>query len=144
MLKLMMFFIVSMLLTMVVTYAFAVDTMLACTQADGTVVYTNKDVKGCTEVKMPELSVVPDRHATMFPVVPPFHEASPATVPTVSRFSAGTPGVVLTETCALWHEYVKLTERTSGGFENNTIDDIKRRYVITRMFGSGFSPYGCQ
>jgi hypothetical protein len=139
----MMCFIAALLITIVATYAFAGDTVQACTLADGSTLYTNKPVQGCTVLKMPELSTVPDRHAILIPGVP-LLESHTSTTPTVSRFAAGTPGVVLTETCALWHEYVKLTERTAGGFENNTIEDAKRRYVITRMFGAGFSPYGCQ
>ena len=141
--------VASLMLGLVIgaTLAFGNDQIKACPQPDGTVMYTNKDVKGCTIIVGPELSVVPDRKATftfktqesdMLPEVP-------AITPTVGRFQAGQPGAILSETCTLWKEWMDLNRRTAGGFEGMGVEENKRRFLLSRIFGNmGFSPYGCQ
>lgn len=142
-----MAFIVGALLAFGIAVAYAGDTMLACPQDNGTVMFTNKDVKGCKVVVGPELSVVPDRkaslatnHSDVVIEVPPITSTN-----TPSRFNAGDPGAILQETCTLWKEWMDLNKRTAGGFENMSVDETKKRFLLSRVFASmGFSPYGCQ
>lgn len=136
-------FVGAMVVTMAVTLAHAGDTMQACTLADGSIMYTNKDIKGCVVLKMPELSVVPaypthanggtlDHPHVLLPEIPVVKEVQ----------SNGTS--VLSDTCSLYHEWVRINERTLGGFEYNSVDDTKRRLFLTKIFGSGFSPGMCK
>jgi hypothetical protein len=119
------------------------ETIQSCTQADGTVVYTNKDIKGCQALRLPELSIVPDRHAVMIPQVPALMVETPMVAQT-QAIKSPLPGSVLAETCLLYRDWIRINERTMGGFEYNSVDDTKKRLMLTKIFGSGFSPYGCQ
>jgi len=136
-------FVAAMAVSMMVTMAFADETMLACTLADGSIMYTNKDLKGCSLVKTPELSVVPSYggpHPSRGSLEHGVFEPTPAIVtPQDSPYSA-----VLADTCKLYHEWVLINQRTMGGFEYNSVDDTKRRLFLTKIFGSGFSPASCK
>jgi hypothetical protein len=133
-----MILVAAMLATIAVTYAFAGDTMLACTQADGSVLYTNKDVKGCKTIVGPELSIVPSYsvHPSVVPHLLP-------EVPKHFMFPS-LDSEVVNKTCALYEEWVLINERTKGGFEYNDVDDTKKRLYLTKIFGSGFSPSMCK
>lgn len=136
--NLLLLFVATMLLTMLFGYAvFASETIKACPQADGSVLYTNKDVKGCATVKLPPLSVVPDRKAHLD------YEVPVAVIETRTAKSLA-PNPVIVETCTLYSEWLRLNQRIMGGFEYSSVDDAKRLLVLTKIFGSGFSPYGCQ
>jgi len=140
-----MFFVAAFVVTMALTLAYASDIMLACTQADGSVLYTNKDVKGCAALKMPELSTVPVYPSTQHNNRTLEHDKVLALpeIPMLKVEPLPIPSVV-SDTCALYHEWVRINERTLGGFENNSVDDTKRRLFLTKIFGSGFSPGMCK
>lgn len=129
---------VLMLVMLILRPAHAGDIIQSCTQADGSVVYTNKDVKGCSVVRLPELSVVPTRPATLFverlvqdPIYAPTTEQG-------NRVITASPMV-----CELYQDWLQLQARTSGGFHNNTVDDTQKRLMYTTIFGSGYPPTGC-
>jgi hypothetical protein len=135
-------FLAAIVLTAAVTIACAGETMLACTQADGTVLYTNKDVKGCKVIVGPELSVVPSYHTLNGGSL----EHTRAFVPEVpfAKQTTTVESEVVAKTCALYKEWVLINERTKGGFEYNDVDDTKKRLYLTKIFGSGFSPTMCR
>lgn len=140
--KLLLIFVVTLLLTMGLTYAFA-GPMLACPQPDGTVLYTNKDVKGCQEIVGPELSIVPS-----YPIHPnggslDHSRLLEASIPELKKVETPESEVVM-KTCALYAEWVAINERTKGGFEYNDVEDTKKRLYLTKIFGSGFSPTMCK
>lgn len=130
------------ILFIMVAYAYADAPIQACTQADGSILYTNKNVKGCTVLKTPELSIVPsyDTH--------PGIERTPEQVRGVSEsptYQKSKPvNEVVTKTCALYKEWIMINERTKGGFEYNDVEDTKHRLYLTKIFGSGFSPSMCK
>jgi hypothetical protein len=127
------------------SYTFAGQTMLACVQPDGSVLYTNKDVKGCVVLKMPELSIVPaypetgrtlERSRTFIPEIP--------TATNHTHEPIASENEVVAKTCALYKEWILINERTKGGFEYNDVEDTKHRLYLTKIFGSGFSPSMCK
>jgi len=138
-----LFFLAAMVLTMAATMAFAGETMLACPQADGSVLYTNKDVKGCQVIVGPELSVVPSYHSHNGGSLEHTRALIPE-VPTLKPALEIEESEVVTKTCALYYEWVTINQRTKGGFEYNDVDDTKERLFLTKIFGSGFSPGMCK
>lgn len=129
-----MIFLTAMLITMAVTFAFAGDTMLACTQADGTVLYTNKDVKGCTIVVGPELSVVPS-----YPQTHNNEQTKNYNLPEIPTLNIREPNPLRDKICPLYEEWIDLNLSTRGGMY---VFDT-RYNVLNRLFGGGFMPLGC-
>ena len=135
--------IAATLLTLSSTPAFS-DTTIAsdpflmreCPQADGSALYTNKDVPGCKLMTLKELSVVPslDDMPTYRPAVavaPPYNvpqypdrnqagmTGGGQTVPDWARdwhASIASSGSVLAQTCSMYGEWLNLNEKTRGGF----------------------------
>ena len=135
--------IVALLVAILIGGAFAIaygaDTIRACTLSDGTVLYTNKDVKGCVAIKIPELGVVPSYDKLKHNEITETFIA-----PALPFVAAPEISSVLSDTCQLYHEWVKLNSTDQGGLRNNTIDRQQRRVVLTMIFGSGFSPANCK
>ena len=130
-------------LTLSSTPAFA-DTTIAsdpllmreCPQADGSALYTNKDVPGCKLMTLKELSIVPslDDMPTYRPAVavaPPYNvpqypdrnqagmTGGGQTVPDWARdwhASIASSGSVQAEVCSLYGEWLHLSMKTRGGF----------------------------
>lgn len=135
MLKLIMIFVVTMLIAMGVTYAFAEDTIRECEQADGTRLYTNKATLGCTDILLPKVSIAPTRtYTTITPVL----ETTPRNI----QAPASTTGARM---CALYQEFLDVQETTMGGIFIGTDPDgiSQRRTALLSIFGSGFVPMGC-
>ena len=149
-----------------------------CQQADGTVVYTNKEKPGCRELMLRPLSVVPS--LDQMPLIPRSSGSMmpPAMAPAPSEHGAG--GALQQvpdwardwyasatgsrgEICAMYWEWVRLNEKTRGGFFYGTdpsyggdptgrnqrgasysFYDNARYQALSRIFGAGFVPVGCQ
>ena len=110
--------------------------MRECPQADGTALYTNKDLPGCTLMTLKELSVVPslDDMPTYRPTVTaaPHYDTPPyvdrrqtgmtgggQTVPDWAKdwyASIGSSGSIQAEICSKYVEWLNLNEKTRGGF----------------------------
>jgi hypothetical protein len=130
------------ILTLFSTSAFADTTisfdpfmMRECTQADGSILYTNKDVPGCKLMKLKELSIVPslDNMPTYRPTVAaaPHYNVPPSpdhnqtgmigggqTVPDWAKdwhASIASSGSVQAEICSKYGEWLHLNEKTRGG-----------------------------
>jgi hypothetical protein len=131
------------ILTLFSTSAFSETTvsfdpfmMRECTQADGGIIYTNKDLPGCKLMKLKELSIVPslDDMPTYRPPVAatprndiPSHQdriqtgmtGGGQTVPDWAKdwhASIASSGAVLAQTCSMYGEWLNLNDRTRGGF----------------------------
>ena len=107
-----------------------------CPQADGTVLYTNKDLPGCKLMTLKELSTVPSLEdmPTYRPTVTaaPHYDPSPYVDRRQTGMTGGgqtasdwakdwyasiaPSGSVLAETCSLYGEWLNLNEKTRGGF----------------------------
>ncbi len=135
--------IAATLLTLSSTPAFS-DTTIAsdpflmreCPQADGSALYTNKDVPGCKLMTLKELSIVPslDNMPTYRPAVavaPPYNvpqypdrnqagmTGGGQTVPDWARdwhASIASTGSVQAELCTNYGEWMHLLGKTRGGF----------------------------
>jgi hypothetical protein len=114
--------------------------MHECPQADGSTLYTNKELPGCTLMTLKPLSVVPslDDMPTYRPVVAtaPHYDLSPypdreqagmagggQTVPDWAkdwRASTTSSGSVQAEVCSMYGEWLHLSQKTRGGFFNGT------------------------
>ena len=157
--------------------------MRECPQADGTSLYTNKDLPGCKVMTLKELSVVPslDNMPTYRPTV----AAAPHydTLPYVDRRQTGMTGggqtapdwakdwyasiaqsgSVQSEVCSMYGEWLRLVQKTRGGFFYGTdpsyggdlsgrnqrgasysFYDNARYITLSKIFGPGFVPIGCQ
>jgi hypothetical protein len=110
--------------------------MRECLQADGSALYTNKDVPGCKLMTLKELSVVPslDDMPTYRPTVataphydiPPYPNRDQTgttgggqTIPDWGKdWYAGIAlsGSVRAEVCSLYGEWLHLVQKTRGGF----------------------------
>lgn len=110
--------------------------MRECLQADGSALYTNKDLPGCKLMTLKELSVVPslDDMPTYRPTVaaPPHYDTPPypnhnqtgmtgggQAVPDWARdwyASFASTGSVQAEVCSKYGEWLHLNEKTRGGF----------------------------
>lgn len=110
--------------------------MRECSQADGSTLYTNKDVPGCKLMTLKELSVVPslENMPTYRPTVATApHYDSPLypdrshtgvasggqTVPDWAKdwhASIASSGTVQAEICSKYGEWLHLNEKTRGGF----------------------------
>ena len=110
--------------------------MRECIQADGTVLYTNKELPGCKLMKLKELSSVPSLE-NMPTYRPPVTEAPHYNVPSSpDRHQTGmvgggqtipdwakdwhatiaSSGSVRGEVCSLYGEWLHLVQKTRGGF----------------------------
>jgi hypothetical protein len=104
-----------------------------CSQADGTALYTNKELAGCRPMTLKPLSIVPDlehmptiphtvatgRHYQMPSYRDPYQNGDRQTVPDWARdWRTGiAPGdSVQEEVCTLYSEWLHLTQKTRGGF----------------------------
>ena len=110
--------------------------MRECPQADGTVLYTNKDLPGCKLMTLKELSVVPslDDMPTYRPTVAaaPHYDVPPyvdrrqtgmtgggQTVPDWAKdwhATIASSGSVQAEVCSMYGEWLHLAQKTRGGF----------------------------
>ena len=165
------------------TVSFDPFMMRECTQADGSILYTNKDVPGCKLMKLKELSIVPslDNMPTYRPTVaaaphydiPPYAErrqtgmaGAGQTVPDWAKdwhASIASSGSVQAEVCSLYGEWIHLVQKTRGGFFYGTdpsyggdlsgrnqrgasysFYDNARYLTLSKLFGPGFVPIGCQ
>ena len=110
--------------------------MRECSQADGSSLYTNKDVPGCKVMTLKELSVVPslENMPTYRPTVaaaphydiPPYTDRRQTgmtgggqTVPDWARdwyASIASTGSVQAEVCSMYGEWLNLVQKTRGGF----------------------------
>jgi hypothetical protein len=118
------------------TIAFDPLLMRECPQADGSALYTNKDLPGCKLMTLKELSVVPslDNMPTYRPTVaaaphydiPPYTErrqtdmaGAGQAVPDWAKdwhASIASSGSVQAEICSKYGEWLHLNEKTRGGF----------------------------
>lgn len=118
------------------TTAFDPLLMRECPQADGTALYTNKDLPGCKLMTLKELSVVPslDNMPTYRPTVAaaPHYDIPPSvdrrqtgmtgggqTVPDWAKdwhASVASSGSVQAEVCSMYGEWLHLVQKTRGGF----------------------------
>ena len=117
------------------TISFDPFLMRECSQADGSVLYTNKDLPGCKLMKLKELSVVPslDNMPTYRPTVAtaPHYDIPPhsdrdqtgmtggeQTVPDWAKdwhASIASSGSVQSEVCSMYGEWLHLNQKTRGG-----------------------------
>lgn len=156
--------------------------MRECPQADGNVLYTNKDLPGCKLMTLKPLSVVPslDDMPTYRPTVAmaphydiPPHPGNQAgmtgggqTGPDWARdwqASVASSGSVQAEVCSMYGEWLHLNQKTRGGFyygsdpsyggdlsgrnqrgPSYSFYDNARFVTLSKMFGQGFVPIGCQ
>ncbi len=122
------------------TIAFDPLLMRECPQADGSALYTNKDLPGCKLMTLKELSVVPslDGMPTYRPTVAtaPHYDIHPypnrdqtgmtggeQTVPDWAKdwhASIASSGSVQAEVCSMYGEWLHLNQKTRGGFFNGT------------------------
>ena len=137
------FVIAGMILTLSSTSAFS-DTaitfdplqMRECPQADGSSLYTNKDLPGCTLMTLKPLSIVPslDDMPTYRPTVvtaphydiPPYPDRNQTgmtgggkTVPDWAKdwhVSTASSESVQAEVCSMYGEWLHLNQKTRGGF----------------------------
>jgi hypothetical protein len=130
-------FIAALLITMVATYALASDTILACSQQDGSVVYTNKDVKGCMPVSLPELSVVPSYDVHPSIVNKPFNVIIP---PVIGKTSSP----INDRLCSMYNEWMLINDTTQGGSVFTGVDQKIRYHSLWRTFSSGFISVDCR
>jgi len=137
------FMIAATIFTLSSTSAFADSTiasdpllMRECLQADGSALYTNKDLPGCKLMTLKELSVVPslDNMPTYRPAVAavprydiPTHADRSQTgmagagpmVPDWTKdwyASIASSGSAQAEVCSLYSEWIHLVQKTRGGF----------------------------
>jgi hypothetical protein len=135
--------IVATIFTLLSTPAFSETTvdfdpymMRECTQADGSIIYTNKDLPGCKLMKLKELSIVPslDNMPIYRPPVaavprydiPPHQDRNQTgmvggaqTVPDWAKdwhASIASSGSVQAEVCSMFGEWLHLNDKTRGGF----------------------------
>jgi hypothetical protein len=135
------------ILTLFSTSAFSETTvsfdpfmMRECTQADGSIIYTNKDLPGCKLMKLKELSIVPslDDMPTYRPPVtaapryntpssPDHNQTGMAgggqTVPDWAKdwhASIASSGSVQAEVCSMYGEWLHINQKTRGGFFSGT------------------------
>jgi len=104
--------------------------MWECPQADGTSLYTNKELNGCKLMTLKELSVVPSlehmpTYVSPYPPAAPVYEGIPMAagggtqVPDWAkdwRASTASTGSVYTKVCSMYGEWLELNEKTRGGF----------------------------
>jgi len=149
-----------------------------CPQADGTSVYTNKEKPGCRAMVLKPLSVVPSLdHMPLIPHTvggtnPPYYPPGASEHGSVSGtqnvpdwakdWYASTTGS-RGDICGMYWEWVRLTEKTRGGFffgsdpsyggdptgrnqrgASYSFYDNARYLALSRIFGAGFIPVGCQ
>ena len=142
-----MFVIAATILILTATSAFSDTTvrfdpllMRECPQADGSSLYTNKDLPGCKLMTLKELSVVPslDNMPTYRPTlataphydIPPLPGRNQTGITgggqTVSDWakdwhaSIASSGSVQSEVCSLYGEWIHLVQKTRGGFFQGT------------------------
>ena len=118
------------------TTAFDPLLMRECPQADGTALYTNKDLPGCKLMTLKELSVVPslDNMPTYRPTVtaaphydiPPYVDRRQTGMTSWGQnppdwakdwyASIASSGSVQSEVCSMYGEWLHLVQKTRGGF----------------------------
>ncbi|MFO0707992.1 MAG: hypothetical protein U0412_14190 [Nitrospira sp.] len=148
-----------------------------CPQADGTSIYTNKEKAGCRSMPLKSLSVVPSLDnmplipRTIGVPTPPAHsfgypEYQAGGAPSVPDWAKDWYASTNTghgEVCGMYWEWVRLNEKTRGGFffgsdpsyggdltgrnqrgASYSFYDNARYVALNRIFGTGFIPVGCQ
>jgi len=118
------------------TISFDPYLMRECTQADGSILYTNKDLPGCKLMKLKELSSVPSLEdmPTYRPAmaaaphidIPPYPNRNQTgmaggrqAVPDWAKdwhASIASSGSVQAEVCSMYGEWINLVQKTRGGF----------------------------
>jgi hypothetical protein len=166
------------------TISFDPYLMRECTQADGSILYTNKDVPGCKLMKLKELSSVPslENMPTYRPTImtaaphydiPPYPNRNQTgmtgggqTTPDWAKdwhATIASSGSVQAEVCSMYGEWLHLVQKTRGGFFYGTdpsyggdlsgrnqrgpsysFYDNARYLTLSKLFGPGFVPIGCQ
>jgi hypothetical protein len=158
--------------------------MWECPQAGGTTLYVNRERPGCRAIELKPLSTVPPFIGLPNePQVPgaalgrlsdppqidwyanaPGSERAGRVPDWAKDWYAGlaSPGSVREEICALYAEWIRLNERTRGGFffgsdpsyggdptgrnlrlPSYSFYDNARWVALARLFGTGFVPVGC-
>ncbi len=160
--------------------------MWECPGPDGTSLYTNKERPGCQPKELKPLSIVPSipqserlstpRDATPHYDDPYRSEAFSYDTPVGAmrnmksvpdwasdwRSSTTLAGSIQSEVCAMYGEWIRLNEKSRGGFFFGTdpsygsdpttrtfrapsysFYDNTRWVTLSRMFGTGFVPVGC-
>lgn len=139
MLYVMFVIIISLLGMTAYAFAGASEQMYACNYVDGSIMYTNKDTKGCHAVKMPELSIVPsyvDQHLG----TPPKHVVNKNEPPYSDEYVEP----VADRVCNLYREWMDIYDKTKGGFTNNDVATQQRLMVLSAMLGPNFSAGLCR
>lgn len=104
--------------------------MWECPQADGTSLYTNKELTGCKLMTLKQLSIVPSlehmpTYVSPFPSAVPRYDGQPMAtgssnqVPDWARdwqASIASSGSVYAEVCSMYGEWLNLNQKTRGGF----------------------------
>lgn len=104
--------------------------MWECPQADGTALYTNKELTGCKLMTLKELSVVPSlenmpTYVSPYPPAVQRYEGLPAMtggsamIPDWARdwqASIVSSGSVYAEVCSMYGEWLNLNQKSRGGF----------------------------
>lgn len=123
-------------LLIVAANAWSAETVQACTQADGSIMYTNKDIRGCATVKLPELSTVPSLDKM------PTYQA-PVTVAKVEK--PVVTSQVNDHLCRLYDDWMLVNEETQGGqiFRGGPEQKVKYN-TLFRIFSTGFISVNCR
>ncbi len=155
-----------------------------CPQSGGTTLYVNRERPGCRALDLKPLSTVPpfiglpDKPKTPGTAVGRLSDPPPidwyANVPGSGRIGSvpnwskdwyagvASSGSTREEICALYTEWIRLNERTRGGFffgsdpsyggdptgrtlrlPSYSFYDNARWVALARLFGTGFVPVGC-
>ena len=143
--------------------------MWECSQADGSSIYTNKERAGCTLMTLKPLSIVPSLENG----VPGYSERNQTVmsgdgqhVPGWAKdwqASVAPSGSVETQICSMYGEWLNLVQKTRGGIyygsdpsyggdlsqqnqrgASYSFYDNTRYIALSRIFGTGFVPIGCQ
>lgn len=144
-------FILVAVFMLFVSRAFA-ETIQACPQADGSVLFTNKKVvnEKCAPVHLPELSTVPSRNAGHLPNVAP-HVSNPYRDKEIPKevelliegdqsmkFDPKGPQTVRDQVCDLYGKYLDLSLKTRGGLYYSD-----KTAPLLSLFGGGYIPLDC-
>ena len=135
--------------------------MRECLQSDGSALYTNKDLPGCTLMTLKPLSIVPslENMPTYRPNLPVLPHPDNPQYP--DRYQSGVTGgtqpvpdwaddwhasmassqSVRAEICSLYGEWLHLTQKTRGGFFNGTDPSYGGELSGTNQRGASYSFY---
>jgi len=161
------FLIAATILALSSTPAFAEATitfdplhMRECPQADGSILYTNKDLPGCTLMTLRPLSIIPSLDdmptyrpsaaAAPYYEVPPYPGNQTGTTGGGQNFpdwakdwhaSIASTGSVQAEVCSMYGEWLLLNQKTRGGFFYGTDPSYGGDLSGRNQRGPGYSFY---